>query len=53
MLEAPEILKWNKERPIALNLLCATVYIVGLILLGAVIVVFSFISALFSLAMKS
>ena len=53
MLEAPEILKWNPNRPIPVNLLCGLVYVVGLILLGAVIVVFSFISALFSLAMKS
>lgn len=53
MLEAPEFLKWSKERPIALNLLCALIYIVGLVLIGAVIVLCSFISALFSLAMKS
>ena len=53
MVEAPDFLKWNKDRATWINLLCALVYIVGLVFLGAVILFFSFVSALCSLAMKS
>lgn len=53
MLDAPEVLKWNKARHPLLNILCVVLYLCYVVLVVGCVLLFGFIGALFGLARKS
>lgn len=53
MLDAPDFMKWDKERHAIINILCVLLYIAYIVLIVGCVVFFGFIGAIFSLARKS
>ena len=53
LFDAPEVLKWKKGRNPFLNVLGVFAYIAYLLLIVGCVVLFGFIGAIFSLALKS
>ena len=50
LFDAPEVLKWKKDRNVLLNVLGVIAYVAYLVLVVGCIALFGFIGAIFSLA---